>query len=1069
MCKCNSNIQLKLNSKREMEVRINLKNRPTEPVNVKSQWKFDVIKPKPGLFKKFTRVEKDVKISISNLKIDEDIICKKNLLFSVLYEGEPHSQKDLPLSTTLSKMSTPFQLSFNQQNIIDCRRRQDGNTRSYPISLNVDLRDSDDNLIDTEEVKIDVVFEQLDIKPTVLIDMENDSIQYSSSLQREHIGDFVAYIKEDFNFTPEQIASVSLKLFRGNQEIPGAISFENNENKIENIRIKAGKENLIKIPVYVDFCGIANPITEKEDFCIEYKTIISPEYAKGVTTTNIENIHFSLLQDAQGSELKVFVKDDETLTEYTGVYSLPFSFTPKSNIGREISLVLRNLANDDSRPNAGIHIKNMTVSEHIVGDVHVVGMSADKKEILLSNLVAISGRDVEAMKSPEGLFISNGMNAETILSIIFDPREVVDLINAPGHNFTLQSIIAFDYWEDRNGNLTIDNTTRKQCRIHINWNLHLLPYSEWLGVDYGSSAIVCRYDNDVVDLKSEKVEVFRQTAFNEDSLEKGTSFLSSDIVLHTNDVKDRSSLLSELPEKPENYLDLAVCLSPTSSLLRTDFQNQLPCLKILVGNEFLPDNANYNTFEYNRLKDNILSRVRANTVTREDSCLLRVSSIFKESYANLFRYFIKPTTQDRRINKLVLTYPNTYTPVHLNVLEKIAKQTFPNVRSGYLKFVSESDAVAAYYISNWYNYNPNGNFNKDETVLVYDMGAGTLDLTLFTKTENLQTGKTEVKILGKIGTGKAGNYLDFLLAKILKDIFPNITKNNAIISTNNINDNNLRRERFDLKYLIKNTIKPNLKVGKKVDFRHNNSDFKLDCNDVLNHELFKNYIKEVTSSIVNLLLAYVGNAGLEIDTILMSGRSCRLEALKSGLTTSFENVPRLVTLGEHEKTAVVEGAMTQADLYSSPDSQVKILSRRLYASYGLVYDILGGRKKYVELLNSAKLEFSDNNRNLGNLEGDNIIVEGTGATAKIKLIQTYLSPEDTEEACNVGNFEFISEMEEYDMNQFNHANLLNVRLRCDYRNNISCFINGGVGHGKSPQGVDLASSITKQSIWPVTI
>ena len=116
----------------------------------------------------------------------------------------------------------------------------------------------------------------------------------------------------------------------------------------------------------------------------------------------------------------------------------------------------------------------------------------------------------------------------------------------------------------------------------------------------------------------------------------------------------------------------------------------------------------------------------------------------------LFRHFVLPSIDNiNKVNKLILTYPNTYTPVHLNTLSTIAHKVFPNIRPGYLKFVGESDAVAAYYMNNWNDYHDNKeDIEKDETVLVYDMGAGTLDITVFNK--RFVNKKYEIEILGKI-------------------------------------------------------------------------------------------------------------------------------------------------------------------------------------------------------------------------------------------------------------------------------------------------------------------------------
>lgn len=55
------------------------------------------------------------------------------------------------------------------------------------------------------------------------------------------------------------------------------------------------------------------------------------------------------------------------------------------------------------------------------------------------------------------------------------------------------------------------------------------------------------------------------------------------------------------------------------------------------------------------------------------------------------------------------------------------------------------------------------------------------------------------------------------------------------------------------------------------------------------------------------------------------------------------------------------------------------------------------------------------------------------------------------------------------MADFGNKDTLNVKLRLDYKNNISLYVNSRKSIGSSPKGVDLSSEITKRSIWPVTI
>ena len=154
--------------------------------------------------------------------------------------------------------------------------------------------------------------------------------------------------------------------------------------------------------------------------------------------------------------------------------------------------------------------------------------------------------------------------------------------------------------------------------------------------------------------------------------------------------------------------------------------------------------------------------------------------------------------------------------------------------------------------------------------------------------------------------------------------------------------------------------------------------------------------------------------------------------------------------------------------FNTENSPVQIVSRRLFASYGIVYKTLGGKYKYVELLNHKEIPLTSNK---GEFEGKTVVLKGTATASTLTLIQTYLSPSKTEDCYNqdIQSLEYVSEMEEYDMDEFGNADVLNARLFLDQVDNISVYIQGRYSHGKPPKGVDLTSEITKRSIWPVTI
>lgn len=1062
-----------------MQVKIKLNNRPTTPINIDLQWSIKVNQPKEGffacLFRKHNRIDRNLRLTIDDIVVPSEVICKKSKLFSILYADNVYSQEDFPVSVKLTDMTLPFQLLFHQEEVVDCLRPQDADHRQYDIKFTVKLLDEKDDIVDSKQETIELIFEPLGIRPNFAIDIEDEEIQYISSLEKMKVGTVAAWIEEDIKYVPEQLAKITLKLFKNGTDMSDVISF-NDGNRQKDIKIKGGRTHVITLPVFVDFSNISNPMSKMDDFTIETTIVFSPSYSPEVRETMLKQEHFNLLKDMQGTELKTYVKigeGNDTLYEFgKNAPVVPMKFVPRSRLMGRVAITLSNLASDNSNRAAGLYIKNITLSERITDGIRIINGDRDS----IDHLLHLDGAGIDAMNSPEGLFIPNGTDSKTILYLTFNPSEIVDVINTTNYSFKIQSVISFDYWEDKDGIGILDESNKRTAKIPIVWDLYLEPNPEWLCVDYGSSAIVCRYDKDILDLKKRKDRIFRSAdngRFSADSIERGTKFLSSDIVLHDVRETNKSTLCSQhTPDQEIPYLDLSVCLSPTSELIKNDVRKQLPCLKILMGNEYLPQKRDYLTFRYSRRDEaGNLGTVEAKDTmkNKEENSLMRISAIFKESYSALFKYFVMPESQDKTINKLVMTYPNTYTPAHLKTLEKIARATFPKVRKGYMRFVSESDAVAAYYLMNWDMFNPGENMSKDETVLVYDMGAGTLDLTLLKKTTN-PNGKIEVQILGKIGTGKAGNYLDYLISEIIADI-PGAVKGLKTVSTSAVPDVETLEERLKLKEIVKTEIKPYLGSNKKLSCGF----AEFENSVILEDDRFKNFLSQITVDLLNQLFSYLNKLDLRLDTILMSGRSCRLVPLQQALRDAtkelgFPNarILKFKSGEDKEKTVVVEGAMAKAGIFSSPESPVIIKSRRLYASYGLMYKTFGSWH-YVELLNSSDMPFTDDSQTLGEFEGPNVIVEGTAAAETLKLVQTYMSPEDTERAYNDGNMEFITEMEEYNMEDFGHKDSLNAKLLLDYKNNVSLYVNGLLSIGSAPKGVDLTSEITKRSIWPVTI
>lgn len=172
---------------------------------------------------------------------------------------------------------------------------------------------------------------------------------------------------------------------------------------------------------------------------------------------------------------------------------------------------------------------------------------------------------------------------------------------------------------------------------------------------------------------------------------------------------------------------------------------------------------------------------------------LTVENILQATYRILLRDFINPSLPSshtplkvrQQTQPLIICIPNMFTPQHRNWIsdallgdDLIREQLY--LQRDQILFLSESDAVASYYLMRW-DFLNRGREGKErfqrpggmEYVLVYDMGAGTLDLT-YLSIEKRSAGEDyqadrHVKIRGHIGNPLAGNYFDFLIAQYIDE------------------------------------------------------------------------------------------------------------------------------------------------------------------------------------------------------------------------------------------------------------------------------------------------------------
>ena len=665
--------------------------------------------------------------------------------------------------------------------------------------------------------------------------------------------------------------------------------------------------------------------------------------------------------------------------------------------------------------------------------------------------------------------------------------------------------------------------------------LKMAPQPEWLCVDFGTSAVVAAYARDIfasrdtlVNLKEQKAFLLRQAYTEQNSVkassadEEGSHIISSTICLNSKNQGDCRYVGTDGTE----YMNYAVWFSPSANDIQLDYQ--LPCLKTIIGYRYLPpifspsaiENFTYQQDGEEWHLDNNRYPITNN---REEKSLTCVDEVAEIVYRQLFNHYLTrqltyvnghTALLPRIVDKLVLSVPNTYTPLNIETLRRLARQSMPTVYPEYLLTVSESDAVACYYLSRENDYFDASELNRDliaslkrkENVLVYDMGAGTLDLTLFTKESN-DKGLITATILGKMGINKAGNYLDYELATIIVDLLtgsapshlspltPHLSeKLHASLSLDlvaSIESRQSSQGRNDLKRYVRH-LKPSLNQpnmslppltieGEDVPTVKN-----LRVADIVRHPRFQQFIDGITRDVLlRFGRLYGTNGKMDIDVVIFSGRSTGLEAIRQGVSEQIGiirntsttpllfadicegrlkkdiQISNLSPLTSHLsplKEIVTQGALAYAN-YKREGSSVIIRSLPLYATFGLVLHKQTGRQ-WIPLIGPDCATTSSN----GVVVSHEVLIQGD--VLRVELVQSY-SPDVLEDYQNK-MFDSISKLTEFT----HEGGTTTVQLFMDNgahgTQTSTLRLRKGQGDGEllNPHD-DFSNESLRKSLWPV--
>jgi len=767
---------------------------------------------------------------------------------------------------------------------------------------------------------------------------------------------------------------------------------------------------------------------------------------------------------------------------------------------RDFNLVIRNMAEAPSIDGAAVRVRNFSITgpKYQEGVVPILNTGCSSPFEMEGGNLFNYPQDLTSLSYGQSNSLRIRYKANSIAGFTLN--------NETCFETEVRFDFSFQYIVDGSGtkaNPAEGDFERFQGCIII--PLSVSPKPEWMCIDFGTSAVVAEYgqsiydergelSNNLVDLRNKKKELLKKAFADkekekrEDKSEANTEFISSMCAFNWTGDMNQFNIIRE----KRDYKESAIWFSPSTKMIDPNYQ--LPCLKSLMGYESLPKGIFPAEFE----KDLFASSAS------------KVNEIYKVIYKQLFKYYVPVG-----IEKLVLSIPNTFAPIHLKMLRELAIECIPTLRHSRIRFVSESDAVAYYYLSRRESIMTRGAVPRrdwgkiDQDTLVYDMGAGTLDLTYFHKTEGHHT---VIEIKGKMGVNKAGNYIDYLIAEILVDL---LLQSGQAKQAEEINqllelDRNKRNAAVqnskcnNLKTYVRDSVKPFLndadkKLPKLIGVEDDIDLTVFSSSDIINHPKFVKFIEEITGGVFNNFADLFGTNGkLPIDLVIFSGRSTSLQLIRDSV---IENIgafntkdscrfvdiaaEKFVEKGESIapedikglKSAVAAGALAYPTLIvkdeTADQKAFTVKNKNVYATYGIMAHTTSGWI-WKPLIDSKTIPTTQpksiHGMDICCYDSSRYCVEGKDISNRLPLgnidslyvIQTY-SSHPLEDWKN--NNKEMTTILRYKGNLGNYLRDQDVALKINENNEIELWI--GDDSWEMLAHDDFNNTSFRKSMWPV--
>lgn len=724
----------------------------------------------------------------------------------------------------------------------------------------------------------------------------------------------------------------------------------------------------IDIPFTIDLTRLPSPL-ERDTYCItvEYNHWNDIDTDR---TNKLERFDLVIERNEEHIDLDMSLK-----VSMAGVYRIK-EVLSRDVVVRDTVWVNREEATDytitinnratirqQDCPNAGIVIRNF-VCNGIAFKDGLIAKGTNSSVIPINSLCdcrPLSLHESRLLPNEAGITIRIPFDfRQTFIEYFWDARN-----NQKRYAANAEVHVSFDYFIDTTGESDLNTAHFEHVERSVVFKLEIEPRSEWLGVDFGTSAVVALYGNGMDEQGMpvdciQNLKKIKQSGLNavytRPTEEKMRTITDEDVFINSKIV-----LGDEYPNGLEvtdfsQYKQGNILFSPGDEFT---YKNLLPSLKSMMGH-------------------GEIKRPNGGSVK------VIVDDIYAQAYGQLFNLYLKHVSKGQPIEKLVLTYPNTFSTEHVKQLKKLAQQNLPSLRDGYIVAVSESDAVAYRYLMCFPSYMRRmGNSAGDDlfrNVLIYDMGAGTLDITYINN--EVRNEQRIVDIKGKFGLSKAGNYFDYVLAEIVVDI----CKKNGFTDVNGnsfkdylLNKDNKIGVDIDTASKLKNYVKDKLKpllADIESDAQASQTmmpqwdnlggDKSLETvamSEVFKHDKFKQFINEISEEVIEICDNLFPCKLNQVHAVVFSGRMTSMKAIRNAVMIAVRkkasgvcaiDIAEMEAAGDGlqlRKTAVVKGAFDYVNYIKGGDSIVLSSPKPFYANYcvivekvschhGVVYDVI---------------------------------------------------------------------------------------------------------------------------------